>query len=113
MKSNLVRISFSILFIQFRIRHEIVNEFYFFYTMLSKVKYDMWDMYLGLDLAWRENTTHLIKESDSKILVDMTTENCNFGRTTPTLVKRIRQLLSLSWTIKITHIWREGNKSAD
>jgi len=74
---------------------------------------EMWGMYLGLDLAWRETTTHLIMESDSKILVDMITENCNFGGTTPTLVKRIRQLLSLSWTVKITHTWREGNKSAD
>jgi len=66
-----------------------------------------------LDLAWRENTTHLIVESDSKVLVDMITENCNFGGTTPTLVKRIQQLLSLSWTVKITHTWREGNKSTD
>jgi len=73
----------------------------------------MWGMYLGLDFAWRENTTHLIVESDSKILVDMITENCNFGGTTPTLVKRIQQLLSLSWTVKIIHTWREGNISAD
>jgi len=29
------------------------------------------------------------------------------------LVKRIRQLLSLSWTVKITHTLRDGNKSAD
>ena len=70
-------------------------------------------MYLGLDMAWRENTTHLIVESNSKILVDMITENCNFSGTTPTLVRRIRQLLSLSQTVKITHTWREGNKSAD
>ena len=26
---------------------------------------EMWGMYLGLDLAWRENTTHLIVENDS------------------------------------------------
>ncbi|RHN63570.1 putative ribonuclease H-like domain-containing protein [Medicago truncatula] len=73
----------------------------------------MWGMYLGLDMAWRENTTHIIVESDSKILVDMITENCNFSGTTPTLVGRIRQLLSLSWIVKITHTWREGNRSAD
>jgi len=74
---------------------------------------EMWGMYLGLDLAWRENTIHLIVESNSKILVDMITGNCSFGGTTPTLVKRIRQLLSLSWTVKITHIWCVGNISAD
>jgi len=74
---------------------------------------EMSDMYLGLDLAWRENTTHLIVGSYSKILVNMIIENCNFGGTTPTLVKRIQQLLSLSWTVKITHTWCEGNKNAD
>ena len=47
------------------------------------------NLYLGLDLAWRENTTHLVMESDSKVLVDMIIENCNFGGPTPTLVKRI------------------------
>jgi len=43
----------------------------------------------------------------------MITENCNFCGTTPTFVKRIRQLLSLSLTVKIIHTWREGNRSAD
>jgi len=50
---------------------------------------------------------------NNSTLVDIITKNCNFGGTTPTLVKRIRQLLSLSWTVKITNTWREGNKSAD
>jgi len=74
---------------------------------------EMCGMYLGLDMAWRENTTHLTVESDSKILVDMITENCNFSGTTPTLVRRIRHPLSLSWTVKITHSWCKGNRSAD
>jgi len=56
---------------------------------------EIWGMYLGLDMAWRD-TTHLIVDNDSKILVDMITENCNF-----------------SGTVKITHTWREGNRSAD
>jgi len=43
----------------------------------------------------------------------MITENCNFSGTTPTLVRRNRQLLSLSWTVKIIHTWREDNLSAD
>ena len=73
----------------------------------------MWGMCLGLDIPWRENTIHLIVESDSKILVDMITENCNFSGMTPTMVRHIRHLLSLSWTVKITHTWREGNRSAD
>ena len=73
---------------------------------------EMWGMNIGLDMAWRKNTTHFIVESDSKILVDMIIENCNFSKTTPTLVGRIRKLLSLSWTVKITHTWRKVNLSA-
>jgi len=62
---------------------------------------EMWGMCLGLDVTWRLNNTHLVVESDSNILIDMITENCNFSGTTPTLVRRIRKLLS--WTIKISH----------
>jgi hypothetical protein len=29
----------------------------------------MWGMYLGLDLTWKEHISHLIVESDSKILI--------------------------------------------
>jgi ribonuclease HI len=73
----------------------------------------MWGIYLGLDMAWRENITHFIVESDSKIIVDMINDCCKFNGIIPTLVRRIRKLLRLSWTVQINHTWREGNRSAD
>jgi ribonuclease HI len=60
---------------------------------------EMWDMYLGLNVAWRENITHLIVESDSNFFVDMINDNCKFNGIIATLVRRIRKLLSLSWTV--------------
>ena len=70
-------------------------------------------MYLGLDMAWRENITHLTVESDSKILVDMITDNCKFSGIIPTLVRRIRKFLNLSWTVQVNHTLREGNRNVD
>lgn len=48
-------------------------------------------------------------ETDSKILVNMIIENCKFSVTAPILIRCIQKLLSLSWVVKITHIWCEGS----
>jgi len=57
---------------------------------------DIWDMYVGLNMAWRENITHLIVESDSKVVVDLINDNCKFSETIPTLTRHIRKLLNMS-----------------
>ncbi|WJX23886.1 hypothetical protein P8452_13068 [Trifolium repens] len=74
---------------------------------------EMWGMYLGMDLAWRQGITHLHVESDSKVLVDMVTNRVKLDGRTPTLVLRIKHLLALSWQVILSHTWREGNRSAD
>jgi ribonuclease HI len=74
---------------------------------------EMWGMYLGLEMAWREKIPQLIVESDSKILIDMVTENCKFSGSVPILVQRIRKLLALDWQVRFRHTWREGNRCAD
>ena len=47
---------------------------------------DMWGLYLGLDMAWSEGSSHVIVESDSKVLTDMVTNNCKINGTIPSLV---------------------------
>nr|ABD32321.2 Ribonuclease H [Medicago truncatula] len=74
---------------------------------------EMWGLYLGLDMAWREHYSHLIVESDSKILIDMISDNFKFNGNIPVLVYRIRKLLKTSWNVQLNHTWREGNRSAD
>ncbi|GAU45178.1 hypothetical protein TSUD_178710 [Trifolium subterraneum] len=74
---------------------------------------EMWGLYLGLDMAWRNHILYLIVESDSKLLIDMITGNCTIGGVIPTLVRRIRNLLALDWQVQVRHTWREGNRSAD
>jgi ribonuclease HI len=74
---------------------------------------EMWGLYLGLDMAWREGISHLIVESDSKVLIDMVTNNCKINGTIPSLVQRIQEILRREWHTQVIHTWREGNRCAD
>jgi len=74
---------------------------------------EMWGVYLGLEMAWRDRIPQLIVESDSKLLIDMITYNCNLGGIVPILVKHIHNLLSMDWQVQVLHTLREGNRSAD
>ena len=58
---------------------------------------EMWGMYLGLKMAWQEHILQLIVGSETKILIDMVTENCKFSGSVPILVQHIRKLLALDW----------------
>ncbi|GAU42748.1 hypothetical protein TSUD_77850 [Trifolium subterraneum] len=74
---------------------------------------EMWGMYLGMQLAWRQGFHLLQVESDSKTLVDMITGKVKINGNPPTLVVRIQELLKLNWQVFFNHTWREGNRSAD
>lgn len=70
-------------------------------------------VYMGLYMAWREDITHLIVESDSKVFVDVITDNRKFSGTILTLVQRIQKFLNFSWTVQVNRTLREGNISAN
>ncbi|CAJ2647032.1 unnamed protein product [Trifolium pratense] len=74
---------------------------------------EMWGMYLGMQIAWRQGFNNLQVESDSKMLVDMITGKARINGKPPTLVRRIQELLKLNWQVQINHTWREGNRCAD
>jgi ribonuclease HI len=74
---------------------------------------EMWDMYIGMDMARRKGITHLQVESDSSFLVDMVTGKCNINGNVSTLIRCIRDLKNVSWHVHINHTWCEGNRSAD
>ncbi|CAJ2634326.1 unnamed protein product [Trifolium pratense] len=74
---------------------------------------EMWGMYEGLKIARRQGFSHIIVESDSKLLVDMVTNNCQINGATPVLIRRIRDLINLSWHVQVNHTLREGNRCAD
>ncbi|PNX90713.1 ribonuclease H, partial [Trifolium pratense] len=61
---------------------------------------EMWGMHEGLKIVRRQSFSHLIVESDSKLLVDMVTNNCKINGATPILIRRIRDLINLSWHVQ-------------
>jgi len=61
---------------------------------------EMWGMFLGMQLAWRQGFHHLQVESDSKTLVDMIKGNVKINGKAPTLVCRIQELLNLNWQVQ-------------
>jgi len=62
---------------------------------------EMWAMYLGLELARKWGITHLQVKSDSKVLVDMITGNCNINinGSAPTLIQRICDFKNMNWHV--------------
>jgi len=74
---------------------------------------EMWRLYLGLNMVWREHYSHLTVESDSKILIEMISDNFKFNGNIPVLVHLIWKLLKMSWNVQFNHTWHEGNRSAD
>jgi len=57
---------------------------------------EMWGMYFGMKLAWRQGFQHLKVESDSIMLVDMIMGTVKFKGRPLTLVHRIQELLKLN-----------------
>jgi hypothetical protein len=64
-------------------------------------------------MARRQGFTHLLVESDSKLLIDMVTESCKLNGNTHILVRRIRNFANLHRCVAFKHTWREGNRCAD
>jgi hypothetical protein len=73
----------------------------------------MWDLYLRLDIVWRDGLSHLIVENDSKVLINMVTNKCSIKRNTPLPIHRIQEFTKKDWQIRFVHAWRKDNRSAD
>jgi len=61
----------------------------------------------------REDFTHFIVESDSKLLIDMVTRSCKLNKHTSILVRHIQDLALLHGNIAFKHTCREGSRCAD
>jgi len=63
--------------------------------------------------CWRQGFHNFQVESDSKTLVDMIIRKVKINGNSPTLIRRIQDLLKLNWQVHFNHTWREGNRNAD
>jgi len=66
---------------------------------LDALHAEMWELYLGIDKAWRVHFDHLIVKSDFKILFEMVSRNFKFYRNISIYCSR--WLLAISSFIEI------------
>ncbi|CAA0829347.1 Polynucleotidyl transferase- ribonuclease H-like superfamily protein [Striga hermonthica] len=73
----------------------------------------LWGLYRGLQLAWGLGARHVLMEVDNSSVVAMvsgTEVNLDLHET---IIQAIRELLKKEWYVRLAHIYREGNFSAD
>ncbi|KAH9735402.1 putative ribonuclease H protein [Citrus sinensis] len=74
---------------------------------------ELWGLYQGLNIAWQNGIRWLQVEVDNIcILLLVTTPMITTNELSP-LIKSIKDLISHSWCITITHVYREANFAAD
>ncbi len=61
-------------------------------------------MHFSLDMVRGDCISHFIVENDSKLLINLITENHAIGRGIPTLVWCIHNLLTLHWKVQVCHL---------
>jgi ribonuclease HI len=74
---------------------------------------ELWGIYEGLRLAQRRGVTRLEMQTNSQVIAQTLKDNTNGSGMGGALIKRIRSLLDGQWEVKIMHIYREANRSAD
>ncbi|MCI33761.1 receptor-like kinase, partial [Trifolium medium] len=66
---------------------------------------------LNADMVWRERISHLIVESNFKILIDMVSYNCKFGGVILSLVVTSKFVTLGERTIRVRLVlWKESGR---
>lgn len=75
----------------------------------SLIHVEIWGTYVSFDMAWMESNSHLVGESNSKILLYMVTNNYKFSGAILILVRHFQNILALDWQLHVQfhHTWKE------
>ena len=74
---------------------------------------EVWGAFYGLELAWNKRF-HLIQlELDSTSAIALISGSANLLHPYATVIQSVRDLIYRPWTVKIMHVFGEGNKAAD
>ena len=74
---------------------------------------ELWGAYYACQMAVQMNISHLIIELDSQALVNALINEDYAMSSNHILMKKVRQLLHLNWTVQVRHTYKEGNQCAD
>lgn len=64
-------------------------------------------------MAWEKKWQPIWIESDSLIAVGAVNQTCLPHHSCAALIHLIQDLMNRDWTVKVTHVMREGNQVAD
>ncbi|CAI0385655.1 unnamed protein product, partial [Linum tenue] len=67
----------------------------------------------GLRVAWRNGYRKVLLQMDSTTAINILTSSEHMEHMYYILVQQLQELLNKSWEVKISHIYREGNKVAN
>ncbi|CAI0402747.1 unnamed protein product [Linum tenue] len=67
----------------------------------------------GLQLVWRNGYRKVLLQMDSTTAINILTSSEHMEQRYFILVQQFQELLNKSWEVKISHIYREGNKVTD
>ncbi|CAL1393263.1 unnamed protein product [Linum trigynum] len=67
----------------------------------------------GLDLAWNNGCRTLQVETNSQLAIQLINSENDLIHPYATILSAIRRKFGLDWLVRITHIYREGNRVAD
>ncbi|CAL1407041.1 unnamed protein product [Linum trigynum] len=79
----------------------------------SAVMAELWGLYHGLDIAWRHGCRTLMVESDSKLAIELVNNRTDPLHPYATLLAAIRRKIAQDWVVRLSHVYREGNRVAD
>ncbi|GAU36544.1 hypothetical protein TSUD_277500 [Trifolium subterraneum] len=74
---------------------------------------ELWGLFHGLRIARSQGIGKLIVQSDSVVIVKSLQTGSEGSATGWMLFKKIKQLLTLNWEVRIIHVYREANSCAD
>lgn len=79
----------------------------------SVVMAELWAIFHGLSHAFHHGYYHLEVESDSQAAVRLIQSGCSASHPCALLVRRVRNLISRAFQVRVAHIHREANQVAD
>ncbi|GAU30604.1 hypothetical protein TSUD_392950 [Trifolium subterraneum] len=74
---------------------------------------ELWGLLEGISIARSMGFNKLEVQMDSEIIVSIINKHGHGNVSGWSIIKKIRSLLSLDWSVKICHFYREANRCAD
>ena len=74
---------------------------------------EIWGAWQALQIAWVVGGKKVILELDNKVATQLIINGTSSINASTSLVVDIRRMLQLEWEVKVQHVLREGNRTAD